>query len=104
MKVDQYGNLYFEPGESLPVLSMYQPDPIIENKYIPKFDFPCKARLFIGTVKPCSKRFAFLWLCNKFNRTTSIKDCGVCDAPDQPGQKSTESTIISSDELTRKLS
>lgn len=88
MRVDVDGNIYFEPGETIPVLSMYQPATDEPGKFVPKYTFRCEARIFMGKIKACSKRFSFLWWCTKFQRTTSIKDCEVCDAPDKPGFES----------------
>lgn len=103
MKFELDGSIVFEEGETLPLLSMYQPHPTIKNKFVPKFAFDCTARLFINKIKPCSKKFSFLWWCVKFQQSTSIKTCEACDAPDKPGHDSAEVTFILPEELTCKL-
>jgi hypothetical protein len=93
MRVDVDGNIYFEPGEIIPVLKNYRPgdEP---GKFVPKFPQVCLSRKFIGKVKPCSKVQGFLWWCLKFYRTTSIKDCENCDAPDEPQSRTTQISLV----------
>lgn len=75
------GNLIFEPGEKIPLLTIYQQTKDNPLEFEPKFDEPCEVRTFQGRQCPNSQIVTFKWWCILRQFYTTIKDCRACYVP-----------------------
>jgi len=75
------GNLVFEPGERIPLLTIYRPTADNPLEFEAKFDEPCEVRTFQGKQCPNSKIINFKWWCIIRQFITTIKDCRNCNVP-----------------------
>lgn len=101
MKVMSNGDIYLEPGESVPAFKAYQVDSNDPLHYTPKFK-DCRFNVFAGRMSACGMRPIWLWRCSKFGKQATVDDCEACNVS-EPREGTAEKPINLTVKFTCKL-